>query len=413
MELPAEKLEDIKALMALFEEPGSLDGGGVTRLGYGPAEDRMHEIFRDWGEANGFIAYTDAVGNSYLENDAATAAAGEGQSAVLVGSHLDSVVRGGRYDGVAGVAAGMACLKWLREDGREFPLRVAAFRCEESSAFGRSTLGSGLITGAIDGDDAADFTDPEGRTLREVFAERGLDLHPQKIEGVSAYFELHIEQGKVLETLGKDVGVVEAIAGPRRFRIVIDGEADHSGATPMDMRSDALCAAAELILAVEKIGQSEGRFRSVATVGIIKNYPNVMNVIPGWVELGVDTRGIMPGSFGRMEQRIRIAAEDIAKERGVEITIARQYEDLPRSMAPQLMDELEQSARSLGAQSHRMMSGAGHDALSFADLVPTAMLFIPCRGGISHNSNEFTSDEAICTGAMVLCDALARHSTGA
>ena len=217
----------------------------------------------------------------------------------------------------------------------------------------------------------------------------------------------------MLETLGKDVGVVEAIAGPRRFRIVIDGEADHSGATPMDMRSDALCAAAELILAVEKIGQSEGRFRSVATVGIIKNYPNVMNVIPGWVELGVDTRGIMPGSFGRMEQRIRIAAEDIAKERGVEITIARQYEDLPRSMAPQLMDELEQSARSLGAQSHRMMSGAGHDALSFADLVPTAMLFIPCRGGISHNSNEFTSDEAICTGAMVLCDALARHSTGA
>ena len=413
MNIPAERIEDVRTLMALFEEPGTLDGGGVTRLGYGPAEDRMHEIFRDWGETNGFIAYTDAVGNSFLENDAATAAAEEDRSCVLVGSHLDSVVRGGRFDGVAGVAAGMACLKWLKESGTEIPLRVAAFRCEESAAFGRSTLGSGLVTGAIDGDDVAGFTDPDGRVLSEVFAEAGYDLHPQKISGVSAYFELHIEQGKVLETLGKDVGIVEAIAGPRRFRIVIDGQADHSGATPMDMRSDALCAAAELILAVEKIGQSEGRFRSVATVGIIRNYPNVMNVIPGWVELGVDTRGIMPGSFGRMEQRIRIAADDIARERGVEITIARQYEDQPRSMAPQLMDELEQSARSLGAQSHRMMSGAGHDALSFAEIVPTAMLFIPCRGGISHSINEYTSDEAITAGAMVLCDTLTHHPTGA
>ena len=413
MNIPAEKLEDIKALMTLFAEPGSLDGGGVTRLGYSPEEDRMHEIFRGWGEENGFIAYTDAVGNSFLENDAATAAAEEGRGCILTGSHLDSVVRGGRYDGVAGVAAGMACLKWLKESGTEVPLRVAAFRCEESSAFGRSTLGSGLVTGAIDGDDVADFTDPGGRTLRDAFAAAGYDLHPQKISGVSAYFELHIEQGKVLETLGKDVGIVEAIAGPRRFRVVIDGEADHSGATPMDMRSDALCAAAELILAVEKIGQSEGRFRSVATVGIIKNYPNVMNVIPGWVELGIDTRGIMPGSFGRMEQRIRIAAEDIARDRGVEITMARQYEDQPRTMSAQLMAELEQSARSLGAQPHQMMSGAGHDALSFADTVPTAMLFIPCRGGISHNANEYATEEAICTGAMVLCSALAHHPTGA
>ena len=125
MNIPAERIEDVRTLMALFEEPGTLDGGGVTRLGYGPAEDRMHEIFRDWGETNGFIAYTDAVGNSFLENDAATAAAEEDRSCVLVGSHLDSVVRGGRFDGVAGVVAGMACLKWLKESGTEIPLRVA------------------------------------------------------------------------------------------------------------------------------------------------------------------------------------------------------------------------------------------------------------------------------------------------
>ncbi len=408
-----ENLEDIRALMALFETPGTLDGGGVTRLAYSPEEDEMHDIFRDWGERQGFIAYTDAVGNSFLENDAATAAAEEGEPCILIGSHLDSVIRGGRYDGVAGVVSGMACLKWLKDSGRDIPLRVAAFRCEESAGFGRSTLGSGLITGVIDGDDIADFRNPDGRTLAGIFEERGLDLHPQKIDGVSAYFELHIEQGKVLETVGKEVGIVEAIAGPRRFRIVIDGQADHSGATPMEMRSDALCAAAEMILAVEKIGQAESRFRSVATVGIVKCGPNVMNVIPGWVELGVDTRGINTISIDRMEQRIRISAENIAQERGVEITMARQYEDPPCEMSPHLMDELEQAARAVGATSQRMVSGAGHDAMSFAELVPAAMLFIPCRGGISHNAAEYTTDEAVCTGAEVLFEALLRSRNGA
>ena len=411
MDIPANRLEDIRAIMALFEEPGSLAGGGVTRLGYGPVEDEMHRLFRDWGERNDLIAYTDAVGNSYLENDAASLAADNGKACVLIGSHLDSVVSGGRFDGVAGVAAGMACLKWLKESGLNIPLRVAAFRCEESASFGRSTVGSGLVTGAVDGDDIAAFQNPEGRSLAEVFDEAGYDLHPQRIEGIEAYFELHIEQGKVLENLGKEVGIVEAIAGPRRFRIVIDGQADHSGATPMDMRSDALCAAAELILAIEKIGQSERRFQGVATVGIIKNSPNVMNVIPGWTELGVDTRGISAASLDRMEERLRISAENIARERGVEISMVRQYEDLPRAMAPQLMDQLEQAARSLGVSSHRMMSGAGHDALGFAEIVPTAMLFIPCRGGISHNAAEFTTAESITTGALVLYEALTRRYT--
>lgn len=405
----AEKVEDIRALMALFAQTGALEGGGVTRLGYSPIEDEMHRIFRDWGEREGFIAYTDAVGNSYLENDAATAAAEAGADCLMIGSHLDSVIRGGRYDGVAGVVSGMACLKWLKEAQQEIPLRVAAFRCEESASFGRSTLGSGLVTGTIDGDDIAAFKGQDGRTLAETFAEAGYDLHPQSISGVSAYFELHIEQGKVLESMGREVGIVEAIAGPRRFRIVIDGQADHSGATPMEMRSDALCAAADLILAVEKTAESESRFRSVATVGIIKCSPNVMNVIPGWVELGVDTRGIYPGSIDRMEQRLRIAAESIAAARGVEITMARQYEDQPRAMSPRLMNELEQSARELGVSFNRMMSGAGHDALSFAEIVPTAMLFIPCRAGISHNIAEYTTDEAICTGASVLLNTISHH----
>ena len=142
-------IQDIFHLMMLFHEPGSLPEGGVTRLGYSKDEDRMHAIFRRWGEENDFYYESDAVGNSYLENDAATAAAEEGNACVLVGSHLDSVIRGGRFDGVAGVVSGMACLKWLRESGREIPLRVAAFRCEESAAFGRSTLGSGLVTGTV------------------------------------------------------------------------------------------------------------------------------------------------------------------------------------------------------------------------------------------------------------------------
>ncbi len=394
--------QDIQELMDLFHDPGTLPEGGVTRLAYGPVEDEMHGIFRQWGENCGFRYSTDAVGNSFLCNDAALCV----PACPLVGSHLDSVIKGGRFDGVAGVVSGMVLLKWLKESGSSLPLRVGAFRCEESSGFGRSTVGSGLITHTIDGGAIADFRGKEGKTFREVFAERGLSLYPPMIDCVSEYLELHIEQGKVLESLGKEVGIVEAIAGPRRYRAVINGFADHSGATPMDLRKDAMAAAAELILAVEAAGRAEAGHKSVATVGIVKVSPGVMNVIPGQVELGIDTRGIDTDSIDRMETAIRRAAAEISETRGVAIDLRVQSEDKPARMNPAVRQGLTAAAGRLGISHHSMASGAGHDALGFAERFPAGMIFIPCRGGVSHNPAEYTTTDAIFTGARVLFDYL-------
>lgn len=396
------KLDDIRDLMASFYEPGTLEGGGVTRLAYTPVEDEMHRIFRRFGERQRFRYYTDEVGNSFLSNPAADRAAARGEKWHLIGSHLDSVVQGGRFDGVAGVVGGMACLKWLKDARLEIPLRVAAFRCEESANFGRSTVGSGLITHTIDGDAIADFTGKDGWTFREVFATRGLSLKPEKISGMSDYVELHIEQGKVLENLGLPLGIVQAIAAPRRFRAFINGMADHSGATPMDMRADALCAASEFILAVENAGRIESASKSVATVGIIRNSPNVMNVIPGSIELGIDTRGIDISSIDRMEKMLRDSAARISAERNVTISLEKRSEDSPALMDEAVQEKLRGAARSLDVAFHDMASGAGHDALGFSEICPAGMLFIPCRGGISHNKEEYTDSEAVCLGARVL-----------
>lgn len=287
MEGRAMELSDLQYLKRVFDvfwEVGALPGGGVTRLGYTAAEDEMHRRFANMARELGCTVQTDAAGNSYAFLEQA-------QEHILIGSHLDSVIQGGRYDGVAGVMAGL--LLRAKEAGSKLPLKAAAFRCEESSNFGCCTLGSGLVTHQLkEGPEKlANLTGKNGEKLGDVFARRGLSLTPPVITGVKEYLELHIEQGKVLEETGVRVEVVSTIAGPRRWKLQLKGMAEHSGATPMSMRQDALCAAAEIVLAVERIGQREAALaESVATVGVIQNTPNALNVVPGAAELGVDLR---------------------------------------------------------------------------------------------------------------------------
>ena len=290
-------IEDIEYAEYLFDRfygIGSSDNGGVTRLGYTEVEDEMHDTLRALGDEKGYGNYEDEVGNTYLYDKDCDM----DDPYYLIGSHLDSVIEGGRYDGVAGVITGLMILNWAKRDHLGLPIRVGAMRCEESSNFGRSTIGSGLITKEVYKHDIGDAVNKRGETLREVFARKGYNLQPQRIQGIKEYIELHIEQGKVLEEYGDKVGIVQTIAGPRRFNIHIHGNAEHSGATPMGMRTDALCAAAEIILEIEEIGKSESMYQSVATVGVITNHPNALNVIPGEVELGVDMRGHRPGQPG-------------------------------------------------------------------------------------------------------------------
>lgn len=396
-------IEDIEYAEYLFDRfysIGSTENGGVTRLGYTEVEDEMHKAFVELGAEKGYKSYVDEVGNTYLYNE--DCKEDEDGEYYLVGSHLDSVVEGGRYDGVSGIITGLLLLNWAKQDGLKIPIHVGAMRCEESSNFGRSTIGSGLITKEIYKHDIGEAMNREGVTLREVFKERGYNLEPKRIQGVKQYIELHIEQGKVLEEYEDAVGIVQTIAGPRRFLIHIKGNAEHSGATPMGMRTDALCAAAEIVLEVEEIGKSESMYQSVATVGTVKVGPNALNVIPGEVTLGVDMRGIDSSSLDRMEARLKSACKKICDKRKVKYYREKTSDIPPINMSAELQQKLLAAAKKLRIPHRSMISGAGHDAMSFANICDSAMVFIPCAKGISHNKKEFATIDSICDGAKVI-----------
>lgn len=400
--------EDISYAEHLFDQfydIGSCPGGGVTRLGYTEVEDQMHDLFVKLGAQEGFTHFSDEVGNTYVCNS------DRARGYHLIGSHLDSVIEGGRYDGVAGILAGLMVMKWIKEDGLNIPVRVGAFRCEESSNFGRATIGSGLITREATKHDIADVSGKDGRRLADIFEERGYNFAPSRIDSMLDYLEVHIEQGKVLEEFGEDVGIVQTIAGPRRFSIHILGTAEHSGATPMGMRTDALCAAAEIILEVEQIARDESIYQSVATVGVIRNTPNAMNVVPGEVEMGLDIRGVDISSLDRIESRVRTACKRICGKRKVTYYRQKTSDIPPINMDGELQKKLLDAARKLKISARSMISGAGHDAMSFAPICPTAMVFIPCDRGISHNKNEFTTIDSICDGARVIYEYLKREAS--
>lgn len=400
-------IEDIRYCEQMFNrfyDIGATENGGVTRLGYSRQEDEMHEMFVNLGRELGCDSCQDEVGNTYVMNT-------EEKQYYLIGSHLDSVIEGGRYDGVAGIMAGLMIMKWAKEEQRNLPIRIGAFRCEESSNFGCCTIGSGLITKEVYKQDIGGLASKDGEFLEDIFKARGYQLNPHKISGVKKYLELHIEQGKVLEETGDVIGVVTTIAGPRRFKLYLRGIAEHSGATPMYMRYDALCAAAEVILEIERIGCKEAIHQSVATVGVINNYPNALNVVPGEVELGIDIRGIYPDSLTRMEENIREAAMRICKVRGIEYLEEKTSDIPPIDMNRDVRQGLEQAARKLKIRNRYIVSGAGHDAMSFAGMCDTGMIFIPCTKGISHNRMEFAAIRHICDGARVIYEYLKGEAT--
>lgn len=398
--------EDIRYCEELFQSfygIGAVADGGVTRLGYTPEEDLMHKVFTELGSQEGYDHLVDEVGNTYVCNSPE-------KEYYLIGSHLDSVVDGGRYDGVAGVIAGLMVLRYARLDGLEVPIRVGAFRCEESSNFGCCTVGSGLITKEVYKQGIDGLPGKDGRLLGEVFADYGYSLNPQKITGVKQYLELHIEQGKILEEYSTQIGTVFTIAGPRRYQLYLRGMAEHSGTTPMMMRQDALCAAAELILEIERVGHRESYCQSVATVGVLENQPNAMNVIPGEVLLGIDMRGIDPASLDRMEKSVLENARKICQQRNIHLIEEKLSSIPPIDMSKEVQMKLALAAKNLGLSERAMVSGAGHDAMSFAPLCDTGMIFIPCTKGISHNKMEFTSIENICNGARVLYEHIRREN---
>ena len=335
---------------------------------------------------------------------------------VMVGSHTDSVPNGGNYDGVVGVLSAIEVIRSMIDDGYEHDHTIAVvdFMCEESGRFGNATLGSKAMRGELTVQDLHRLVDKQGISLYEAL--KGRNLNPDGIETmaykrpVKSFTEIHIEQGKVLEHEQKTIGIVTGIAAPERFYVTIRGNADHSGATPMNLRHDALCGASKIILGIEEIASTQEEPPVVGTVGVVEVTPGAMNVIPGAVKLGVDIRSISKAARNSVVTLVKEFIDITAEKRGLSYTIETIAQDYPVEMHPAMIREIEEAVKSVGIEYMTMPSGAGHDAMHWAEVVPTGMIFIPCRDGISHNPAEFAEMDDIVTGAAVLDKVLRKLS---
>ena len=335
---------------------------------------------------------------------------------VMVGSHTDSVPNGGNYDGVVGVLSAIEVIRGMTDDGYEHDhtIAVVSFMCEESGRFGNATLGSKAMCGELTLQDLHRLVDKQGISLYEAL--KGRNLNPDGIETmaykrpVKSFTEIHIEQGKVLEHEQKTIGIVTGIAAPERFYVTIRGNADHSGATPMNLRHDALCGASKIILGIEEIASMQEEPPVVGTVGVVEVTPGAMNVIPGAVKLGVDIRSISEVARNSVVTLVKEFIDITTEKRGLSYTIERIGQDYPVAMHPAMIREIEEAVKSVGVEYMTMPSGAGHDAMHWAEAVPTGMIFIPCLDGISHNPAEFAEMDDIVTGAAVLDKVLRKLS---
>jgi len=403
-------LRDLNAVSRI----GIGDRGSVTRLVFSIKELRSRQFLIHQMRQIGLQIHIDRIGNIFGRLDGANAKA----PALLVGSHLDTVIHGGKFDGTMGVIAALEAVRILKEQKLvlQSPVEVVCFVGEESSRFGYSTLGSSLVAGEIRAKDLAHAADAQGTKLEDILASMG--IYRNNLRSMSrdpstirAYLELHIEQGPILEAKKKPIGIVTSIAAPTRFRVVLTGQADHSGTTPMEMRKDALVAASEFIVALEKICRRYSRMekgRVVGTVGAISIEPGVINAIPGKAELSVDIRSIAAEAKRRVVRLVQARIREIARRRKIQVKILPLRDEDPVPLDKWLIHLLKECCEMRNIAYEIMPSGAGHDAMQMAKVTPAGMLFIPSRRGISHSPLEWSEPEDICLGAQLLLDSVIR-----
>lgn len=390
------------------------DRGAVTRLVFSVKELRSRQVLIHLMRRAGLKIHIDAIGNIFGRY-----AGTDGRApAVLAGSHLDTVIHGGKYDGPVGVIGALEAVRTISEN--RIPVRssleVVCFIGEESSRFGFSTLGSSLVAGEVHATDLANSVDAQGTTLESVLGSLGItrknmnSLRRQP-KGLKAYLELHIEQGPILEAKRKKIGLVTSIAAPSRFKIIFTGRADHSGTTPMEMRKDALVAAAQVIQYVETVCRkysSMARGRVVGTVGALKIEPGVINAVPGKTELAVDIRSTSARAKDRVARDVKARAKAIAGERRMSVNILTIREENPVPLDKRLLRVTRALCDSKGIDYEVMPSGAGHDAMQMAKTTAAGMIFVPSRRGISHNPLEWTDPADIALGTQLLMETMIR-----
>ncbi|WP_216831329.1 Zn-dependent hydrolase [Alkalihalobacterium elongatum] len=378
---------------------GKTADNGVTRFSYTREEYEANELVKRYMQQAGLEVYYDAVGNLI-----GSKSGNKDLPTILLGSHIDTVPNGGKFDGSLGVLTAIEVMESLQDQQilLDHPVKVIAFKDEEGSRFGFGMIGSLAVAGNLNSK-ALERKDKDGFSIRDALIEYGYDpenIQVAQMTDVKMYLELHIEQGKVLENNEAPVGIVTGIAGPLWLKFKLTGEAEHAGATPMGQRKDPLVAASLIIAEIEKLANQYED--AVATVGTLSLTPGGVNVIPGSVEFTIDLRDISEQVRGRLEKEIRDFATTIVSERKIDLTIEELQRVAPVICSQQIQETIQQSISELDYPVVSLPSGAGHDAMQFKDAFPVGMIFVRSKDGISHNPKEFTAKEDVKAGAEVM-----------
>lgn len=398
----------LKETLEAMAKIGGTAGGGLHRLTLTDEDRRARDLLVSWLREIPLEVSVDEMGNIFGKR----AGRQDGLAPVLSGSHLDTQPNGGRFDGILGVLGALEALRTIDENRLETdrPVVIVNWTNEEGTRFPPAMLGSGVWAGNFDRDWAYGRTDLAGKKFGAELERVGYrGTQPARKWPVHAYFELHIEQGPVLERLGHTIGVPRGILGIRWYDLLVEGKGNQAGPTPMEERQDALCAAAEMILAVNGLPARMGG-NLVATVGEMHNFPNSRNIIPDHVRFTLDIRSWDEGLMERAAERIIGDLGRIGEERGCPVKIEEVWRIRPTGFDPALVARVEEAAKELGYSPHSMVSGAGHDAAYVNQVAPTAMIFVPSIGGRSHVEVENTRWEDCESGANVLLQAILKSA---
>jgi ureidoglycolate amidohydrolase len=405
--IQSSRLEAELAELAGFS---AIPAPAVQRIVFSEHDLHARAWLKELCESAGLAVREDAVGNTFARWHGTA----PDLPAVATGSHIDAIPHSGRYDGTVGVLGGLEAIRALRESGVKLlrSIELILFTSEEPTRFGIGCLGSRLLSGASDASVDQTLRDAEGNTLRDVRTKAGFSgdlvsvcLQPGHYAG---FVELHIEQGPLLEQRGIPIGAVTAIAAPASLRLTIQGEGGHAGAMLMPARHDAFLAAAEIALALEAAARGTGAIDSVATTGVCDVFPGAVNSVPSRAKLEADIRDIDPARRDGMIAALDRASAEVSARRGVKVTTEVVNRDDPATCAPEIVATVAAVCEAHGIAYDRMVSRAYHDSLFMSRICPTSMIFIPCRNGVSHRPDEYSSPESIATGALVLAETLSR-----
>lgn len=390
--------ERLNATMAKMKTFGGNAEGGSDRIAFSQHNLDALSYLAELMHAAGLTTHTDFAGNLIGRREGRES----GLTPIVSGSHVDTVINGGHYDGIVGVMAAVEVAASLRDAGvtLDHPFEVAVWANEEAGKTGSRSMNGSIADRELALTALGDKTIGDGMRFLGGDPDR-LAENVRETGSIAGYIELHVEQGATLDRDGIAIGVVDGIVGIRRWNITVDGFANHAGTTPMDQRKDSLYAAAQLIVAVRNVITGESG-RQVGTVGRILTYPGAPNVIPGQTKLSLEIRDLDMEKIETLFQRVAGAADGIAEETDTSITIEQYYESPAALSDPRISEIVEQSAGQLELSARHMPSGAGHDAQSFKGIAPLAMIFVPSKDGVSHAPPEFTSEEQITDGANVL-----------